>query len=84
MTYDEAVSLGRQYCAHRGYACDLKEAHMTGDGVWKVKFEVEGGLKGHVHLDYNAYSRGLIKSDEKVKERHGKGHGKGHGRDDDD
>ena len=83
MVYDEAVSLSLQYCQGRGYGCQVHEAHLTGNNVWKVKLKVGGGLKGHVHLDYDAYSRTLLKVNEKVKERHGHGrHGRGH--DDDD
>lgn len=78
MNYDEAVGLGFQFCRSRGYDCQLKEAHMTGNDVWKVKFRAFApGAKGHVHLDYQAYSRALLRVDEKVK-------AKGGGRDDDD
>jgi hypothetical protein len=42
-----------------------------------VKFRAYApGAKGHVHLDYQAYSRALLKVDEKVKAKRG-------GRDDD-
>jgi hypothetical protein len=78
MNYDEAVGLGFQFCRSRGYDCQLKEAHMTGNDVWKVKFRAFApGAKGHVHLDYQAYSRELLKVNEKVK-------AKGGGHDDDD
>jgi hypothetical protein len=87
MSYDEAVSLGHGQCHSRGYRCELKEAHMTGNHVWKVKFRAFApGAKGHLHLDYDAYSRALLKINEKVK---GKGDddwddddddGRGHGR----
>lgn len=78
MNYDEAVGLGFQFCRSRGYDCQLKEAHMTGNDVWKVKFRAFApGAKGHVHLDYQAYSRALLRVDEKVKAKGG-----GHGDDD--
>jgi hypothetical protein len=78
MSYDEAVGLGFQFCRSRGYECQLQEAHMTGNDVWKVKFAaIASGARGHVHLDYNAYSRALLRVDEKVKTRKGD-------RDDDD
>ena len=83
MGYDEAVSLGSNFCRSRGYDCHLKEAHAAeGGDKWKVKFAAyTPGAKGHLHLEYNAYSRSLLKVDEKVKaKKHGKGHGK-HGRD---
>lgn len=83
MSYDEAVHLGLQYCQGRGYGCQVKEAHLTGKNVWKVKLRVVGGLKGHVHLDYDAHSRTLLRVNEKVKERRGRGH-KGRDYDDDD
>jgi hypothetical protein len=80
MTQDEAISIGARDCAQRGYACALKEAHGTGDGIWKVKFAVErGDARGHLHLEYDAWSRALVRADEKVKV-HGKG--KHHGDDD--
>jgi hypothetical protein len=92
MSYNEAVDLGFGQCRSRGYECRLKEAHRTGNDVWKVKFDAfASGAKGHLHLDYDAYSRNLLKVDEKVKGRrddrdddddwddddHGHGHGKG-------
>ena len=98
MSYDEAVSLGHSQCRSRGYQCELKEAHRTGNDVWKVKFHAfASGAKGHLHIDYDAYTRAVLKIDEKVKARkdddgddddgHGHGHGKknkkGHARRDD-
>ncbi|WP_233583045.1 hypothetical protein [Corallococcus sp. CA053C] len=77
MSYDEAVHRGFDQCRSRGYQCELQEAHLTGNNVWKVKMRAFAqGAKGHLHLDYDAYSRNLIKVNEKVK-------GKGGGRDDD-
>jgi hypothetical protein len=32
----EAINIGIRYCQSHAYACDLKESHLTGDGVWKV------------------------------------------------
>jgi hypothetical protein len=97
MSYDEAVSLGFSQCRSRGYQCELQEAHLTGNDVWKVKFRAfANGARGHLHIDYNAYSRAILKLDEKVKGRgddwddddddHGHGHGKkkGHAKRDDD
>ncbi|WP_224244428.1 hypothetical protein [Hyalangium gracile] len=94
MNYNEAVNLGFQFCRSRGYECHVKEAHMTGNDVWKVKFRAFApGAKGHVHLDYDAYSRALLKVDEKVKAKkgdrddddwddddRGRGRGRGHGK----
>ena len=78
MTYNEAVDLGFSQCRTRGYECRLKEAHRTGNDVWKVKFHAAAGpsAKGHLHLDFDAYTRNLLKVNEKVKARGG-------GRDDD-
>nr|WP_240672556.1 hypothetical protein [Corallococcus coralloides] len=74
MSYDEAVRRGFDQCRSRGYRCDLQEAHLTGHNVWKVKFRVNGrGEKGHLHLDYDAYSRNLIKVHDKVKDKGGRG-----------
>jgi hypothetical protein len=98
MSYNEAVALGSDFCRSRGYECRLKEAHKTGNDVWKVKFRAYApGAKGHVHLDYQAYSRELLKVDEKVKakrdgrdddwddddDHHGRGKKKGHAKWDD-
>jgi len=95
MSYDEAVGLGFRHCQSRGYQCQLKEAHRTGNDVWKVKFAAfASGAKGHVHLDYHAYTRELLKVNEKVKAEkdndddddgrgHGRGKKKGHGKHDD-
>jgi hypothetical protein len=93
MNYNEAVALGMNFCRSRRYDCQLQEAHMAGNDVWKVKFRAfgYGGAKGHVHLDYQAYSRELLRVDEKVKVRKGDwdddddhddhdDHGHGHGR----
>jgi hypothetical protein len=85
MHYDEAVSLGHGFCRSRGYECHLKEAHSAeGGDKWKVKFHVRAqGAKGHLHLDYDSYSRNLLKVDEKVKARDDDhGHGRGHGKKD--
>ncbi|NOK07741.1 hypothetical protein HNS30_01585 [Corallococcus exercitus] len=72
MGYDEAVRRGFDQCRARGYRCELQEAHLTGNDVWKVKFRVDGrGEKGHLHLDYDAYSRNLIKVNDKVKDKGG-------------
>ncbi|MCY1039858.1 hypothetical protein OV208_00900 [Corallococcus sp. bb12-1] len=77
MNYDEAVRRGFEQCRSRGYRCELQEAHLTGNNVWKVKLRAYAqGAKGHLHLDYDAYTRNLLKVNEKVK-------GKGGGRDDD-
>lgn len=96
MGYDEAVGLGYRHCQSRGYNCQLKEAHRTGNDVWKVKFAAfASGAKGHVHLDYHAYTRELLKVNEKVKAEkddhdddddgrgHGRGKKKGHAKHDD-
>ncbi|WP_224361322.1 hypothetical protein [Hyalangium versicolor] len=77
MSYDEAVGLGYRFCRSRGYSCDLQEAHKTGNDVWKVKFRASApGARGQLHLDYNAYSRELLRVDDDVKGKRG-------GRDDD-
>jgi len=80
----EAVNVGWQYCQSRHIPCDLQEAHLTGSGVWKVKFKVRSGdEKGHVHMDIDGRSGAVLRVDQKVKERGEHGHGHGRGRDDD-
>ncbi|MBZ4396043.1 hypothetical protein OWM54_27525 [Myxococcus sp. MISCRS1] len=100
MSYKEAVDRGFGECRSRRYDCRLKEAHRTGRDVWKVKFEASApGARGHLHLEYDAFSRNLLRVDEKVKARrdrdddwddddhhhHGRGKGKkkGHAHRDD-
>src|SRR5262245_22340526 len=74
MQYDEAVSMGGSTCQSRGYNCQLKEAHLTGKDIWKVKYRVaRGSATGHLHLEFHAITRELVKVKEKVKE-HGHGH----------
>ncbi|HSP78540.1 MAG TPA: hypothetical protein VLQ93_08435 [Myxococcaceae bacterium] len=90
MSYGEAVSLGQQHCRSRGYRCELKEAHRTGNEVWKVKFRAfTREARGHLHLDFDAYTRNLLKVNDKVKARKkhrdddwddGRGHGRGRGK----
>lgn len=71
----EAINIGVRYCQSHALPCDLQEAHMTGDGVWKVKFKVRGqGEGGHVHMDIDGRNGSMIRVDEKVKERGGVGH----------
>ncbi len=85
MGYDEAVRLGFQQCRARGYECRLKEAHRTGKDVWKVKFEAFArGARGRLHLDFDAFSRRVLKVEDRVKSRRddddwddGRGHGRG-------
>lgn len=70
MGYNEAVGLGFQFCRSRGYECKLKEAHLRGRDVWKVKFRASTRTaRGHLHLDYQAYSRELLRVDESVRAR---------------
>src|SRR5438067_6283552 len=71
MTYEEAVAVGTRDCQSRGFSCYLKEAHGGGDGLWKVKFEVaRGDARGQLHLEYDGWSRALVRADENV---HGHG-----------
>ncbi|UYI13696.1 MULTISPECIES: hypothetical protein [Myxococcus] len=95
MTYREAVNLGFNQCRSRGYECRLKDADRKGRDVWRVKFHASTRrAKGHLHLDFDAYSRSLLRVDDKVKarrhdwdddDRRGRGRGKkkGHARRDD-
>ena len=80
LTQREALSVGLYECQLRGYECHLKEAHRTGNDVWKVKFAARKGLqRGHLHLDLDAWSGNVIKVNDKMR-----GGGKGHDSDDDD
>ncbi|WP_225408619.1 hypothetical protein [Stigmatella hybrida] len=88
MSYDEAVHQGYSLCRSRGYQCQLRKAHRTGNDVWKLQYDASvGNARGHLFADYHAFSRELLKVDEKVKRRgkdwddddHGHGRGRGHG-----
>jgi len=66
----EAVNIGQGYCQSHNIPCDFQEAHLTGNGVWKVKFKVRGpGEKGHVHIDLDAQTGKMLHVDEKLKGR---------------
>lgn len=86
MRYDEAVRRGFDQCRSRGYRCELQDARLTGNNVWKVRMRVDGrGEKGHLFLDYDAFSRDLISVNDKVRDDwYGPGRGrKGHAHRDD-
>lgn len=83
MGYEEAVARGMDYCRDNGLPCVLRDAHLTGNAMWMLKYDLAGGGKGHLHLDLDGYSGRVVKVDQKWKPKHG--HGKhGHDEDDDD
>src|ERR1043165_1182022 len=66
----EAVDVGVRYCQSHAINCDLRDTHLTGNGVWKVKFRVRGyDEKGHVHLDIDARNGSILQVDEKIHDR---------------
>lgn len=79
MSYQEAVGWGAQYCAQRGYGCQLRDAHLSGRRVWKLRYTAtRDGQWGDVRLEVDAWSRVLLHAREKFKApRH-------HDHDDDD
>ena len=80
LTYDGAVARGDAYCRSRGLPCYLKDAHLTGNAVWKLKYDLRGDDgKGHLHLDLDAYSGRVLRDDLKFHE-----HGHKHHDEDDD
>lgn len=97
MTYDEAVSRALSYAQSRGYQASIEHAELTGKAVWKVKLLIaRPGANGKLWVDFDAYTREIVKSKEKLKgpkdrdddhddDHRGKGHDKhgdkhGHGR----
>lgn len=76
MRRNEAIDLGLRHCAARGYACRLDEAELDDKRKWELKFKVPG--RGKVKFEFDAWSRELIKVEEKFK-RHRR-----HDDDDDD
>jgi hypothetical protein len=72
LTYEEAVQRGLAYCESRRLECTLREAHLAGNRVWRVHLRVYGPMeKGHLHLDYDAYTGALRHSEVRLKERYG-------------
>jgi hypothetical protein len=68
MNHDDAVGRAMAWARDRGYDSHLKEAHRTGNGVWKVKLEVaRHDAHGKVHIDLDAYTWEIIRAQEKVK-----------------
>jgi hypothetical protein len=74
MTYDEAVQLGSGYARSRGFEYRLDRAQLEGHRAWKLRFDVRTReARGELELAYDAYSRALLKADEKLRPDHGRG-----------
>lgn len=76
LSHRQAVALGADYCADRGYDCRLDKATLTKNGnVWKVHFDARSWrAKGKVHLELDSYSGRILQAKEKGqlgKRRHG-------------
>ncbi len=53
---------------HRRTPPRLRVATLTGNNIRKVRFAAFAlGARGHVHIDYDAYPRSLLRGDGKVK-----------------
>lgn len=65
MTRNEAVDYAFGECRSRGLDCRVKDTDLKhGGDVWKVKMRAYGhGRKGHLHLEYDAWSRRLLRAD---------------------
>lgn len=84
MNYDEAVHRALDYARVRGFEAEVKEAHLTGNDIWKVKLDVvRPDAKGKLHVELDAYSREVLRAQEHVKYKKAK-HAKGDRRDDRD
>jgi len=68
MGYNEAVDRGFGECRARGLVCELQEAHPAAGGdVWRVNLRIVGPeLRGHLHLEYGAWNRQLLRADQRV------------------
>ncbi|MDQ3262136.1 MAG: hypothetical protein M3Y59_00530 [Myxococcota bacterium] len=69
MSYQEAVDRGFDECRARQLQCRLKKAKLShNDSVWKVRMRAVGNQhKGHLFLEYDAYSRDLLRADAKLR-----------------
>ena len=67
----EAMSLAVQHARSRGFRdVEVDKVHLTGNDVWKVKLEVERrDAEGKMHVDLDAWTREVIRSQEQVKYR---------------
>lgn len=69
MTLGAALSAGDSYCAGQHLRCELKEAYLSGNGVWKLKYRASrGDAKGELSLDIDAMNSALLKVDKKLKD----------------
>ncbi len=69
MSYQEAVDRGFDECRSRRLQCRLQNANLShNDSVWKVRMRAVGNQrKGHLFLEYDAYSRDLLRADAKIR-----------------
>lgn len=69
MSYQEAVDRGFDECRSRRLQCRLQNANLShNDSVWKVRMRAVGNQrKGHLFLEYDAYSRNLLRADAKIR-----------------
>lgn len=71
MSYEEAVQLGSNYAGSRGYQYQIRQAHLAGNRVWKLRFDVlRADARGRLKLDYDAFSRQLLNVDEHLRPNH--------------
>jgi hypothetical protein len=70
MSYDEALALGSRYAESRSLAYRIKDADLERKRIWKLKFEVwRRHARGHLRLEYDAYSRALLRAEEKISDK---------------
>jgi hypothetical protein len=67
MNYDDATGLALGECRSRGLDCRVKEAHLQGNGIWKVHLRGYGnGRAGNIKYEYDAHNWNLLRTDEKI------------------
>jgi len=69
MSHQEAVDRGFAECRARRLECRLQNANLShNDSIWKVRMRAAGrGQKGHLFLEYDAFSRDLLKADARIR-----------------
>jgi hypothetical protein len=68
MGYEEAVSRAHTYAQQRGFRSHVERAHLTGNGVWKVRLHVERpGQRGQLRLELDSYARTVVRAQERLK-----------------
>ena len=64
---EEARRKGDDFCRSRGYACRLIDQDYFGGHVWKMNYDVVGGGRGRVHIEFDALDHRMVNVREDVR-----------------